>query len=170
MVLLDGFAPPPNTIKINVDAAISDQRSTLSVVVRNEKGELLKAWAKHTDGGDTLEANTHAVLWALELALLEGFQDIIIEGDAKLCLDAIGDKSVSSWTIGSLIDNIGERSNFFMSFSFCWVKRDANYVAHALAKFASSLSSISSPFCFDKSSIPQAVWDAWKLDVLTFPL
>ena len=92
MVLLDGFAPPPNAIKINVDAAISDQRSTLSVVVRNEKGELLKAWAKHTDGGDTLEANTHAVLWALELALLEGFQDIIIEGDAKLCLYAIGDK------------------------------------------------------------------------------
>ena len=86
---LDGITrwncPPPNTIKLNVDATISGHRSTLSVVARNEKGELLKAWAKHLDGGDPLKAETHVVLWALELALMEDFQHIIIEGDAKLC-------------------------------------------------------------------------------------
>jgi hypothetical protein len=72
---LDGITrwscPPPNTIKLNVDATISGHRSTLSVVARNEKGELLKAWAKHLDGGDPLKAETHVVLWALELALLK---------------------------------------------------------------------------------------------------
>jgi hypothetical protein len=78
-----------------VDTPISDHRSTISVVARNEKGELLRAWAKHLDDGDPLKAETHVVLWALELALMEDFQHIVIEGDAKLCFDAIGDKSIT---------------------------------------------------------------------------
>ena len=78
--------------------------------------------AKHLDGGDPLKAETHVVLWALELALMEDFHHIVIEGDAKLCFDAIGDKSVTPWSIGSLIDNIGERSKLFFSCSLCGEK------------------------------------------------
>ncbi len=115
--------------------------------------------AKHLDGGDPLKAETHVVLWALELALMEDFHHIVIEGDAKLCFDAIGDKSVTPWSIGSLIDNIGERSKLFFSCSFCWVRREANFVAHAIAKFASAFSSLSPPFCFNLSALPQAVCD-----------
>jgi ribonuclease HI len=46
-----------------------------------------------------LKAETHVVLCALELALLEDFQAIIIEGDAKLCFDAIEDESNAPWSI-----------------------------------------------------------------------
>lgn len=35
--------------------------------------------------------------------------DIIIEGDTKLCFDAIDDESNTPWSIGPLIGNIGER-------------------------------------------------------------
>jgi hypothetical protein len=94
--------------------------------------------------------------------------DIIIEGDTKLCFDAIDDESNTPWSIGPLIGNIGERSKYFMSCSFCWVKKEIIYVAHALAKFASFLNSISFPFSCDKSFIPQVVWDACKVDVLSF--
>ncbi len=150
-----------------MDVVILDHRSTISVVARNEKGEILRTWAKHLDGGDPIKAETHAMLWALDLALMEDFHNIAIEGDAKLCFDAIGNKLVSPWSIGSLIDNIGDKSNLFLSCSFSWVRREANFVAHAMAKFASAFSSLFPPICFNLSALPQAVWDAWSRDVLT---
>ena len=101
-----------------MDVVILDHRSTISVVARNEKGEILRTWAKHLDGGDPLKAETHAMLWALDLALMEDFYNIVIEGDAKLCFDAIGNKSVSPWSIGSLIDNIGDKSKLFCLVAF----------------------------------------------------
>uniref|UniRef100_A0A2N9H629 Reverse transcriptase domain-containing protein n=1 Tax=Fagus sylvatica TaxID=28930 RepID=A0A2N9H629_FAGSY len=75
--------PPPNVVKLNVDAAILRNHSTLAVIARNDKGEVLKAWAKQSKCCDPLQAETSAVLWALQLAASESFMHIIIEGDAK---------------------------------------------------------------------------------------
>uniref|UniRef100_A0A2N9GNN9 Reverse transcriptase domain-containing protein n=1 Tax=Fagus sylvatica TaxID=28930 RepID=A0A2N9GNN9_FAGSY len=75
--------PPPNVVKLNVDAAILRNHSTLAVIARNDKGEVLKAWAKQSKCCDPLQAETSAILWALQLAASESFMHIIIEGDAK---------------------------------------------------------------------------------------
>ena len=38
--------PPPDHIKINVDAALSSSKSTLAVVARNHLGGVLFGWGK----------------------------------------------------------------------------------------------------------------------------
>ena len=52
--------------------------------------------------------------------------NIVIEGDAKACFDAIADNSLAPWTISSLITNIIELSRSFLSCCFCWTRRGAN--------------------------------------------
>ena len=79
-------------------------------------------------------------------------------------------KKKAPWSIGCLIGNVGERSKYFITCCFCWVKREANYADHVLVKFASSLHSSSFPFSCDNSSIPSVEWDACKVDVLSFSL
>ena len=65
--------------------------------------------------------------------------DIIVEGDAKLCIDAFNDFFlVTPWKIQTLIANARALIVEFSSVSVCWVNGDANMVAHSLAKFAYS--------------------------------
>ena len=52
-------------------------------------------------------------------------------------------------------------SKEFVSCKFCWIKRDANFVAHSLAKFASCNKLT---FSCNISSLPPSVWEAWKGD------
>ena len=62
--------------------------------------------------------------------------DIIVEGDAKLCIDAFNDFFlVTPWKIQTLIANARALTMKFSSVSVCWVNRDANMVVHSLAKF-----------------------------------
>ena len=154
--------PPPNVVKLNVDAAILRNHSTLAVIARNDKGEVLKAWAKQSKCCDPLQAETSAVLWALQLAASESFMHIIIEGDAKVCFDAIADNSPAPWTVSSLINNITKLSNSFLSCCFCWIRRGANDAAHTLAKFASHSSF---PLYCNYDSLPLTVWEVCMRDV-----
>uniref|UniRef100_A0A2N9IUZ3 Reverse transcriptase zinc-binding domain-containing protein n=1 Tax=Fagus sylvatica TaxID=28930 RepID=A0A2N9IUZ3_FAGSY len=49
--------------------------------------------AKRSSHSDPLQAETYAILWALKLAAEESFLRILVEGDAKICLDAIHGES-----------------------------------------------------------------------------
>ena len=104
-----------------------------------------------------------AILWVVKLATSEKFDRIIIEGDAKVCFDAFNGESIANpWVISSVISNILVLSKTFISYCFCWVRREANEVAHSLAKFTPSPKV--SVFCCNSSSLPSAVWNAWRLD------
>ena len=80
-------------MKLNVDAAIASNFSTLAVIARDSNENILKAWAKRSSHSDPLQAETYAILWALKLAAEESFLRILVEGDAKICLDAIHGES-----------------------------------------------------------------------------
>uniref|UniRef100_A0A2N9GTN8 Reverse transcriptase domain-containing protein n=1 Tax=Fagus sylvatica TaxID=28930 RepID=A0A2N9GTN8_FAGSY len=155
--------PPPNVVKLNVDAAIASDFSTLAVIARDSNGNILKAWAKRSSHSDPLQAETCAILWALKLAAEESFLHILVEGDSKISFDAIQGESTVPWSISSIVSNVIELRKVFVSCDFCWVGREANFVAHSLAKFA-----ISSPLDLscNISSLPHVVCDAWKMDLL----
>ena len=55
-------------IKLNMDAAIPQNNSTLAVVARNEHGTVQKAWSKILPKRSPIAAKTEAILWALHLA------------------------------------------------------------------------------------------------------
>jgi ribonuclease HI len=93
-----GPSPPLHLIKINVDAAWNPSKASIAVVARDHRGFVLKAWSKHLDASDPMIAEATTIWWGLELAIQKGFQDIIIESDAKACIDALlGNPQETSW-------------------------------------------------------------------------
>uniref|UniRef100_A0A2N9IL60 RNase H type-1 domain-containing protein n=1 Tax=Fagus sylvatica TaxID=28930 RepID=A0A2N9IL60_FAGSY len=161
------WVPPLlHQIKINVDAAWSSSKAAIAAVARDQHGLVLKAWAIQLDASDSLVAETTAIRWALELASLEKFRDIIIESDAKPCIDALlGDPQESLWKISSVCFDIHRLALKFVSCSFVWAKREANEVAHELAKLATPFPR---PFICFQETLPPSVMEAWQRDVLSF--
>ena len=71
--------PAIGVIKLNVDAAISKDFSTLAIIARNANGQIIRAWAKDHFASNALQAEAAAILWALELANSKKFLCIIVE-------------------------------------------------------------------------------------------
>ncbi len=152
-----------DVIKLNVDAAIVSNRAAIAVVARNSKGIILNAWVKELMNLDSLVAKASAILWAMELAIVEGFGKVTIKSDAKVCIDELSSSEASSnWKISTLI---GQSLALVNRFSFCdfqWIRRDANQAAHALAKVAFSLRL---PFCCNLDNLPPSLKEAWLRDL-----
>jgi ribonuclease HI len=112
---------------------------------------------------DSLVAEASAILWAMELATVEGFGKVTIESDAKVCIDELSSSEASSnWKISALI---GQSLALVSRFSFCdfqWVRRDANQAALALAKVAFSLRL---PFYCNLDNLPPSLKEAWLRDL-----
>ncbi len=109
-------------------------------------------------------AEASVIPWALKIAQIEQFLDIIVEGDAKICFDPIHEGvDVAPWRIKSLISNVNCLALCFAFCSFCWVKCDANGLTHILAKFSTSQPFYR--FC-NSSNLPSSVHEAWFRDLL----
>ena len=94
----------------------------------------------------------------------EGYQQIIVESDSKICIKAFSENSVDvCWKLAAFCSDVYAFSLQFVSCCFSWTKREANATAHELDKFATSLSS---PFCCNDSSLPPSVFEAWQRDFL----
>uniref|UniRef100_A0A2N9GFD1 RNase H type-1 domain-containing protein n=1 Tax=Fagus sylvatica TaxID=28930 RepID=A0A2N9GFD1_FAGSY len=67
-------------------------------------GHVINGWAKKVETTDPATAEAAALLWALEIAVENKFTKIVVEGDAKLCIDAITIETTSiPWRIHSLV-------------------------------------------------------------------
>lgn len=128
------IAPSPGTIKVNVDAAIFNDKVAVAVVARNHRGYINNAWTKPVEFSDPTVAEASAICWALDLSKDARFESICIESDAKVCIEALtGPLPHCPWKIQALVN---QSLNLACCFSFCsfnWVRRNANQVAHALA-------------------------------------
>ena len=72
-----------------MDAAVSQAFTSLVVVAINEFGEALKVWTKIHDLCSPTQAEANAIQWALNFAKDENWSNIVVEGDSKICLDAL---------------------------------------------------------------------------------
>ena len=77
-------APHGDVMKLNVDTTIASNKVAIAVVARNCRGTIFKAWAKEIAHLDPLVAEATAIRWALELALSEKFEKVLIKSDAKM--------------------------------------------------------------------------------------
>ena len=77
------WSPPPKSwIKINFDTAIREEKTIVAVVGRDANGNLLLAWSEQFESGNSLLGEARATWFAMKCAVNEGFQNIILEGDA----------------------------------------------------------------------------------------
>ena len=74
--------------------------------------------------------------------IVEKWDRIIVEGDAKICIDALVAMSSKGKqvhrSISTLIRNSLEITKNFLSRKFCWISRDCNDAVYASAKLTGS--------------------------------
>lgn len=131
-------APPPNTHKINVDGATSEdgRLSGVGVVICDCKGTMIAARSKQLDvlyDVETTEAFAleNRILLASELMIPQ----VIIESDSLAVVQAVNSRSFHG-TIGPIIQGALSFLSQFRSQKVLHLKKDYNKVAHELAQYA----------------------------------
>ena len=125
--------------KLNFDSACFDDGADLcyGAVIRNEKGKVMATIAVR--GGavrDSEEVEVMACRKALEFAIDAGFTKIILEGDNAMVMKTISQAQPNLSQLGLIYEDIWCLVASFKSISSNCVRRNANSVAHALARFA----------------------------------
>ena len=140
------------SLKVNVDAIVGKSRSIISVVARDYRGELVFACTKWANTNLPQQAEAEALRWVAFLSTQLPFESICIEGDSKVCIQAISNLNVETpWRIQNIISKIISLANHVNRLSFCWIPRVANRAAYVLAKWSTCNRIIGS---FDVSNCP----------------
>ena len=138
--------PPLGWIKCNFDAAVKLDKVVLVVVCRDSSRSIVAAESHEECPSDPLWAESKATLLVASLARKEGFDRVVLEGDAQSVIKAILNPSTSPhWSINAIIEDIRLILNSFVCWNACFVFRDSNYVAHSLAQWAYFCNSFGSP-------------------------
>jgi ribonuclease HI len=129
--------PPHGWFKCNVDAGFHTEVNKTSTgwCLRDHMGQFIRAETTWIDGNcSILEGESLALLEALRVLEQRGITHVIIESDSKSVVDAIchlrGDYSEFSFIISQINNILRCNPNFEVKF----VKRQANMVAHTLAR------------------------------------
>ena len=131
--------PQGEFFKLNFDGASFDNGATsgYGAVIRNGNGEVMAAVS--AKGGvvrDSEELEVMACRNALEFAINAGFMEVILEGDNALVMKTVSQAQPNFSRLGLIYEDIWCLATGFRSISTSYVRRSANGVAHALAKFA----------------------------------
>jgi ribonuclease HI len=133
--------PPMNWYKCNVDAGFNmvQNRATVGWCVRDHGGNFIMAGTLWQEGKFTvIEGEANALLEALKVMQQKGYSRVIFETDCKGVVDAIHNIHGGVSEFSSIICNIKNILLVNPNFVVKFVKRQANMVAHTLAKAASS--------------------------------
>jgi ribonuclease HI len=129
--------PIPEYIKFNTDAAVGLSSSSIAVVARNWRGEVVLALSKRVNTTIPLQAEAEALLWADHIAAELGAEEVIFESDSKVCIDELNIVNVlNHWRIRNRLHTFLLISNNHPLWSCNWAPRVANGVAHFLARWS----------------------------------
>ena len=134
------WKPPSGLVyKLNFDAAVAPSLRTsgFGAIIRNEKGEVMAAYAgRGPSVTDSEEAEALACRKAIEFAVDTSFSDLIIEGDNIEVIKAISSARDNGSRLGHIYEDIRCLAASLRDWSTSWVRRNANTVAHSLSQFA----------------------------------
>ncbi|KAL5559912.1 hypothetical protein UlMin_036123 [Ulmus minor] len=132
------WSPPPiGWVKINMDAAIGASDAVVACVARDSKGDIISWGSKIISVCSPLVAEACAAEFAIDFASSSRWSAVNFAGDAKVVLDALSSlKSNVFWSISAILDNCILKLNSFVFWSFSFAPREANILAHNLARWA----------------------------------
>ena len=131
--------PPPGWLKINFDGATFKDRKLagLGGVIRNDNGLIMAAFTQTIPLPTSVEmmevlAARNALVLAKELCL----NQVLLEGDSEIIINALSNVGRDSSSYSHILLDIKLLTHAFMGVSFCHSRRQANKVAHRLARSA----------------------------------
>ena len=138
---LQNWKPPAGQLfKLNFDAAIFENGSGVGAVIRNAAGEVMAALSARGEAvADNEEAEVRACRKALEFAIDAGFSELMVEGDNSVVMSTISSNKPNWSRLGVIYDDIGFLAAGLSYVSFSCIRRNANTVAHSLARYANGL-------------------------------
>ena len=125
--------PAHGTTKINCDAAVGKNHSVLSIIARDWRGNLVFAHSKKAYTNVPVQAKAETLHWAIWVASQCNLQKVVIEGDSKICLEAIIKNGPEiPWKIDPIIKDIWSIASHIPSDKYNWVYRGCNAAVHSL--------------------------------------
>jgi hypothetical protein len=144
-------------VKINWDAGLNlrESRVGLGFIVRDSQGSYLAARSMSID--IQVDASVAEAMAATNAVFCKemGFSNILFEGNALQVIKAIEEEDPCLRNYGHIIDCIRRETNSLENARFIHVKREANNVAHTLAKLATTHVTMSTW----KGDVPPSIGD-----------
>ncbi|KAL0006931.1 hypothetical protein SO802_008433 [Lithocarpus litseifolius] len=81
--------PEQGAVKINCDAAVGLNHSFIAIVARDWRGDLIFSLSKRVETNLPLQAEAEAINLATCVAVNRGFENVVVESDAKVCIEAL---------------------------------------------------------------------------------
>jgi ribonuclease HI len=133
--------PPYCWYKCNIDAAFhsEQQRTSAGWILRDHHGMFVRAGTTWVEGNcSVIEGEALALLTALRELQEQGMSHVIIESDSQSLVNAIPHVHAGNSEFSTLVCKIKDIMLLNPNFMVRFVKRQANLVAHSLARAASS--------------------------------
>ena len=93
--------------------------SSIDVVAHDTSRLVCKTWAKSVDYDDQVITRALAINWALQLALLEKYLNVLVESDSNVCIESnMGNSTYSLWKLDALCSEVNNLALNFMSCCF----------------------------------------------------
>jgi len=133
----DSYLGLPTLVGKNRNLAFKEIKEK---VIRNEEGLVMGAkCCVHKIQADSLLAEAMAALFALDFCLDLGLANIVCEGDSLQVIKGICNEDGQQDRIGHFLLGISQRASCFSVCKWSHCCREANVVAHLLARKASSM-------------------------------
>ncbi|GAB2242012.1 hypothetical protein Droror1_Dr00018787 [Drosera rotundifolia] len=164
---LRSWQPPPfGCVKINVDAAVRVEATFVGCIARNHQGKVLKAYSAKLPAFDALTAEAEGYKAAARWAISMGFEDVIIEGDAKRVVDSYnkGAPARYGWQIATTLQRIQGLSRSLEATEVKFVPRECNSAAHELCQWAARTGNLGH---IESYALPHRVRDVIKDELLS---
>ncbi|XP_042944732.1 uncharacterized protein LOC122278619 [Carya illinoinensis] len=131
--------PIEGKYKLNWDASINDSRGLIGIgtIIRDSYGRVLGTLrARRNMKLSPFAAEAYALMIAVLFSKEASFSEVHLEGDSLQVVEKLK-KPAEDWSLGGLmIEDIKIVLRSFVLWTVCHTGRDANMVAHMLAKDA----------------------------------
>ncbi|XP_052484349.1 uncharacterized protein LOC128039806 [Gossypium raimondii] len=140
----DCWRPPQvSWVKLNFDAAYKSQTksSCSGFIIRNERGKVIGSGVTHHGNIlDAFLAEAIACFQRLLFAKETGFTKVEVEGDSRTVIEKINQEGFDRAYLDSVITDIKSIGRTFHRIRFKHARREANRVAHFIAREGNSKS------------------------------
>ncbi|KAL4352719.1 hypothetical protein GQ457_06G011920 [Hibiscus cannabinus] len=129
--------PGPSQVKINVDGAwVAAMRvAAIGVIARDQHGLMIDGCARRVEGNHTAETiEACAFTEGVRMALRNGWELVIVEGDALGIINSLNEASLDDSVAGTYLTEAWKVAQDKEGLCFHHVNREANQAAHKLAQ------------------------------------